>query len=73
MFQEFTHFLKYPFLWGKRRIKRGNLFAFQLSSPSSLDEPAIVATLEPCTYTAVVGGANNSSGYSLLEIYDYPE
>jgi hypothetical protein len=41
--------------------------------PTSLDEPAIVATLEPGTYTAVVGGANNSSGYSLLEIYDYPE
>ena len=41
--------------------------------PTDDREPAIVATLEPGGYTAVVGGANNSSGYSLLEIYDYPE
>ena len=41
--------------------------------PSDDREPAIVATLEPGIYTAVVGGAGNSSGYGLLEIYDYPE
>lgn len=41
--------------------------------PSDDREPAIVATLEPGIYTAVVGGAGDSSGYSLLEIYDYPE
>lgn len=41
--------------------------------PKDDREPAIVATLEPGSYTAVVGGAENSSGYGLLEIYDYPE
>ncbi|QXD23423.1 hypothetical protein F7C95_16055 [Opitutia bacterium ISCC 51] len=41
--------------------------------PSDDREPTIVATLEPGSYTAVVGGAENSSGYGLLEIYDYPE
>jgi hypothetical protein len=41
--------------------------------PSDDREPAIVATLEPGSYTAVVGGAGNTSGYGLLEIYDYPE
>lgn len=41
--------------------------------PGDLKESAIVATLEPGAYTAVVGGAGNTSGYSLLEIYDYPE
>ncbi len=41
--------------------------------PTDDREPAIVATLEPGSYTAVVGGAGNSSGYGLLEIYDYPE
>ena len=42
-------------------------------APSNSKEAAIVATLEPGPYTAIVGGANNSSGYSLLEIYYYPE
>jgi hypothetical protein len=42
-------------------------------APSSSNEAAIVATLEPGPYTAIVGGANGSSGYSLLEIYYYPE
>jgi uncharacterized protein len=41
--------------------------------PLDLREPAIVATLAPGLYTAVVGGANGTSGYGLLEIYDYPE
>ena len=42
-------------------------------APSNSNEAAIVATLEPGPYTAIVGGANDSSGYSLLEIYYYPE
>ncbi|MCZ6673965.1 MAG: fibronectin type III domain-containing protein [Verrucomicrobia bacterium] len=41
--------------------------------PTNSNEPAIVATLEPGSYTAVVGGAGNTTGYGLLEIYDYPE
>ena len=41
--------------------------------PADDREPAMVATLEPGSYTAVVGGAGDTSGYGLLEIYDYPE
>jgi len=42
-------------------------------APSNNNEPAIVATLEPGAYTAVVGGANSSIGYANLEIYYYAE
>lgn len=41
--------------------------------PTNESEAALVATLEPGAYTAIVGGAGESSGYSLLEIYYYPE
>ncbi len=41
--------------------------------PTNENEAAIVATLDPGSYTAILGGANNTSGYSLLEIYYYPE
>lgn len=39
-------------------------------APSSEAEPAIVATLDPGAYTAIVKGANNSTGIALVEIYD---
>lgn len=42
-------------------------------APTDSNEAAIVATLEPGAYTAIVGVAQDSSGYSLLEIYYYPE
>jgi hypothetical protein len=42
-------------------------------APTDSNEAAIVATLEPGAYTAIVGGPQDSSGYSLLEIYYYPE
>lgn len=42
-------------------------------APTNEKEAAIVATLDPGSYTAIVGGANDSVGYSLLEIYYYPE
>jgi hypothetical protein len=39
-------------------------------APSSDAESAIIATLNPGNYTAIVGGANNSTGIALVEIYD---
>ena len=38
--------------------------------PASNLESAIVATLEPGAYTAVMRGKNNSTGVGLLEVYD---
>ena len=38
--------------------------------PTSNLESAIVATLEPGAYTAVMRGKNNSTGIGLLEVYD---
>jgi len=38
--------------------------------PSRDEESAIVVTLNPGAYTAVVGGANGSTGIGLVEIYD---
>jgi len=39
-------------------------------APTDDHEPAIVATLTPGNYTAVVRGANNSTGIALVEMYD---
>ena len=39
-------------------------------APSSDLESAIVATLSPGTYTAVVSGRNGSTGMGLIEVYD---
>jgi len=38
--------------------------------PANDAEAAIVTTLEPGAYTAIVGGANNSTGIALVEVYD---
>ena len=38
--------------------------------PTSNLESAIVATLEPGAYTAIMRGKNNSTGVGLLEVYD---
>ena len=38
--------------------------------PSDDRESAIVATLQPCAYTAVVKGKNDSTGVALVEIYN---
>ncbi len=37
--------------------------------PSSDKESAIVATLEPGAYTAIVRGAGSSTGVALVEVY----
>ncbi|HEX8489388.1 MAG TPA: PQQ-dependent sugar dehydrogenase, partial [Chthoniobacterales bacterium] len=39
-------------------------------APSNDSESAIVATLQPGTYTAIIRGQGNSSGVGLLEVYD---
>lgn len=39
-------------------------------APSNDLESAIVATLQPGTYTAIIRGQDNSSGVGLLEVYD---
>ena len=38
-------------------------------APSDDRESAILATLAPGSYTAIVRGANNSTGVGLVEVY----
>jgi uncharacterized protein (DUF1800 family) len=39
-------------------------------APTDDREPAIVATLPPGNYTAIVGGSGNTTGIALIEMYD---
>jgi len=39
-------------------------------APTNPAESAIVATLQPGNYTAIVRGANNTTGIALVEVYD---
>ena len=39
-------------------------------SPSDPAESAVLATLAPGSYTAIVRGANNGTGVGLVEVYD---
>jgi hypothetical protein len=39
-------------------------------APTDTSESAIIATLLPGNYTAVVRGVNNTTGVALVEIYD---
>jgi len=41
-------------------------------APASAAESAIIATLPPGTYTAVVRGVNNTTGNALVEVYAAP-
>ena len=38
--------------------------------PTQPSESAIIATLPPGNYTAIVGGVNNTVGVALVEVYD---
>jgi murein DD-endopeptidase MepM/ murein hydrolase activator NlpD len=38
--------------------------------PTNPAESAIIATLQPGSYTAIVSGTNNSTGVALVEVYD---
>ena len=42
-------------------------------APSDPHESAIIATLDPGMYTAVMSGVNNTSGVGLIEVYDLDE
>jgi hypothetical protein len=39
-------------------------------APTNDKESAIVATLDPAAYTAIVRGVNNATGVALVEVYD---
>jgi hypothetical protein len=39
-------------------------------APTRPTEPAIIATLQPGNYTAIVRGRNNTVGVALVEVYD---
>jgi hypothetical protein len=39
-------------------------------APTEASESAIIATLPPGNYTAIVRGVNNSTGNALVEVYD---
>jgi hypothetical protein len=39
-------------------------------APTDPNESAIIATLPPGNYTAIVRGVNNSTGVALVEVYD---
>ena len=38
--------------------------------PGDPSESAIIATLQPGNYTAIVRGVNNTTGVALVEVYD---
>lgn len=42
-------------------------------APSDDREPALIATLPPGNYTAIVRGVSNSTGVALIEMYDLDE
>jgi hypothetical protein len=39
-------------------------------APTDSRESAIIATLQPGNYTAIVRGVNNTTGVGLVEVYD---
>jgi hypothetical protein len=39
-------------------------------APTQASESAIIATLPPGNYTAIVRGVNNTTGVALVEVYD---
>ena len=55
--------------WKDDALQAAELEANQIAPAHDL-ESAIVATLEPGTYTAAVRGNNGSSGIGLVEVYD---
>ncbi len=52
-----------------RDLQESDIADTQLQ-PSDNREPAIIATLSPAAYTAIVSGKNGQTGVGLLEIYD---
>ena len=52
-----------------RNLQESDIAATMLQ-PNDDREPAIIATLSPAAYTAIVSGKNGTTGVGLLEIYD---
>lgn len=52
------------------RSSQGTEIVASTIPPSNDKESAIVATLKPGNYTAIVRGAGNSSGVALIEVYN---
>jgi len=55
--------------WRDNPVSAAELEAIGLAPGFDL-ESALVATLPPGAYTAIVGGKNSSTGMSLVEVYD---
>jgi hypothetical protein len=55
--------------WQDNATQAAGLTAANLAPPSTLDA-AIMATLPPGLYTALLAGRNNSTGVGLVEVYD---
>jgi hypothetical protein len=55
--------------WQDDPAQAAELLALGLAPPNNLDA-AIVATLPPGLYTALLAGRNNSTGIGLVEVYD---
>jgi uncharacterized protein YggT (Ycf19 family) len=53
-------------------ITTNQVTAIQASghAPTQPNESAIIATLQPGDYTAIVSGVNNTTGVALVEVYD---
>jgi hypothetical protein len=41
-------------------------------APSEAADSAIIATLSPGAYTAIVSGVNGATGIGILEVFDLP-
>jgi hypothetical protein len=41
-------------------------------APTNSAESAIIVTLQPGSYTAIVSGFNNTTGNALVEVYNLP-
>jgi hypothetical protein len=55
--------------WKDDPVQRAEISATGLAPPDDL-EPAIVATLDPGSYTGVVKDKNNKAGIAVIEVYD---
>ncbi len=55
--------------WQDDPAQAAAITAVGLAPPNSLDA-AIIATLPPGLYTALLAGLNNSTGVGLVEVYD---
>ena len=62
---------------GRLRVFGGIITSNQVSAiqnsghaPTQPSESAIIATLPPGNYTAIVRGRNNTTGVALVEVYD---